>query len=110
MALICSAIFFAGLLVLLLSERQRLQAELIQGKTDLEAFKADLKVFCEVIMLQESYSSQPTAAASSSQPGATVFVSPVFTHQVSNRFGESKLEELCPHSTETVEESIRQPS
>jgi len=26
MALICSAIFFAGLLVLLLSERQRLQA------------------------------------------------------------------------------------
>ncbi|PZV09535.1 MAG: hypothetical protein DCF21_19485 [Leptolyngbya sp.] len=76
MALICSAIFFAGLLVLLLSERQRLQAELIQGKTDLEAFKADLKVFCEVIMLQESYSSQPTAAASSSQPGATVLYRP----------------------------------
>ncbi len=103
-----SAIVFAGLTMLLLSERQRLQAELIQEKTDLEEFKADLKVFCEVIRLQESYSSQPTAAASS-QPGSAVFVSPVFSHQVSNRFGESKLEELCPRSTETVEETIRQP-
>lgn len=107
MALIGSAILFAGLSVLLLSERQRLQAELIQEKTALEAFKADLKVFCEVIRRQESYSFQPGAAASSSQPGTTVLTSPVFSHQVSNRFGESKLEELCPRSTETVKETIR---
>ncbi|MFQ4137486.1 hypothetical protein PGN35_014310 [Nodosilinea sp. PGN35] len=103
------AIILLGFSAFLLSERHRLQGELAQEKTDLEAFKADLKVFCEVIRLQESYSSQPTAAAASAQTGTAVFVSPVFSHQVSNRFGDSKLEELCPRTTETVEEPFKQP-